>query len=269
MCLAAQGRTEEALREAQLSVALAPTSGLIAFSFSQVLVQTGHFDEAIAQHSAAVQLQPNAAPAHNSLGLSLAKAGRDADAIHHYRRAIALQPGFIDAYLNLAMAHANRGETGDALALTMHSIGIRETPENKTLFTGLVSGISIDRDEPELRRVLIRALEQGWTAPNAIATACIGLIRHGPARGAITRAAQTWPARLPAAELFGPEGLAALNDPLLLALMSRTVVGDVDLEKFLAACRFALLETTGAALPDESAALLEFACALARQCFFN
>src|SRR4029077_19017332 len=167
------------------------------------------------------------------------------------------------------MTHSNRGETGDALALTMHSIGIRESPENKTLFAGLVSGISIDRDEPELRRFLIRALEHAWTAPHAIATACIGLIRHGPARGMITRAVQAWPARLPPAELFGGAGLAALNDPLLLALMSRTVVGDAELEKFLAACRFALLETAEAALSDESAALLELAGALARQCFIN
>jgi len=269
LALWALDRRDEAARHWARAVKLNPNFAEARLNLGNALREERRFDEAIAQHSAAVQLQPNAAPAHNSLGLSLAKAGRDADAIHHYRRAIALQPGFIDAYLNLAMAHANRGETGDALALTMHSIGIRETPENKTLFAGLVSGISIDRDEPELRRVLIRALEQGWTAPNAIATACIGLIRHGPARGAITRAAQTWPARLPAAELFGPEGLAALNDPLLLALMSRTVVGDAELEKFLAACRFALLETAGAALPDESATLLELACALARQCFIN
>ena len=87
-----------------------------------------------------LQLQPQSAAAHNSLGLSLARAGRDADAIHHYGRAIALQPDLIDAYLNLAMSHSNRGNTGEALALTMRSIDIRATPENKALFAGLVSG---------------------------------------------------------------------------------------------------------------------------------
>jgi SAM-dependent methyltransferase len=268
LALWALDRRDEASRHWARAVKLNPNFAEARLNLGNALREERRFDEAIVQHSVAVQLQPNSALAHNSLGLSLAKAGRDADAIDHYRRAIALQPAFIDTYLNLAMAHSDRGETGEALALTMHSIGIRETPENKTLFVGLVSGISIDRDEPELRRFLIRALEQDWTAPNAIATGCLGLIRHGPARGPITRAAQIWPARLPAAELFGPAGLAAFNDPLLLALMSRTVVGNPDLEKFLAACRFTVLETAGAA-PSEDDAPLQLACALARQCFIN
>jgi Flp pilus assembly protein TadD/2-polyprenyl-3-methyl-5-hydroxy-6-metoxy-1,4-benzoquinol methylase len=252
------------------AVALKPNFAEARLNLGNALREERRFDEAIAQHSAALQLQPQSAMAHNSLGLSLAKAGRDDDAIPHYRRAIALQPGLVDAYLNLAMSHSNRGETGEALALTMRSIDIRETPENKALFAWLVSGIAVDRDEPELRRFLIRALERGWTAPGAFAPVCIGLIRHGPASALMTRAAQAWPARLPAAELFGPPGLAGLNDPLLQALMARTVVGDADLEKFLAACRFALLESAETAPSDDvGEALLDVASALACQCFIN
>ncbi len=243
LALWALGRRAEASGHWARAVALNPNFAEARLNLGNALREQGRFDEAIAQHSATVQLQPQSAPAHNSFGLSLAKAGRDEEAIRHYGRAVALQPGFIDAYLNLAMAHANRGETGDALAVTMHSISVRETPENKALFASLVSGISIDRDEPDLRRFLIRALEQGWTAPGAFAPVCIGLIRHGPASALITRAVQAWPGRLPAPELFGSAGLAVLADPLLQALMARTVVGDADLEKFLAACRFALLET--------------------------
>jgi Flp pilus assembly protein TadD/2-polyprenyl-3-methyl-5-hydroxy-6-metoxy-1,4-benzoquinol methylase len=266
LALWALDRRGEASSHWARAVALNPNFAEARLNLGNALREQRRFDEAIAQHGAAVQLQPQSAPAHNSLGLSLAKAGRDDEAIPHYGRAIALQPGFIDAHLNLAMSHANRGETGDALATTMRSIEIRQTPENKALFAWLVSGIALDRDEPELRRVLIRALEEGWTAPGAFAPACIGLIRHGPAGALITRAAQAWPERLPVAELFGSAGLAGLNDPLLLALMARTVVGDADLEKFLAACRFALLETAETAPSDDA---LEVASALARQCFIN
>src|SRR2546423_9930168 len=270
LALWALNRREQASRHWARAVALNPSFAVARLNLGNALREARHFNEAIVQHSAAVQLQPQSAAAHNSLGLSLAKAGRDDDAIHHYGRALALQPGFIDAYLNLAMSHANRGETGDALALTMHSIEIRETSDNKSVFAGLVSGIAIDRDEPELRRFLLRALEQSWTAPTAFAPACIGLIRHGPARALITRAVHAWPARLSVAELFGAAGLAALNDQLLLALMARTVVGDADLEKFLAACRFALLETAEGAIPDNSQdTVLEIASTLARQCFIN
>jgi len=270
LALWALDRREEASGHWERAVALNPNFAEARLNLGNALREARRFDEAIAQHSAAVQLQPHSAPAHNGLGLSLAKAGRDDDAIQHYGRALALQPGFIDAYLNLAMSHANRGDTGEALAATMRSIEIRETPENKAMFVWLVSGIAVDRDDTYLRRFLTRALEQGWTAPNALAPVCMGLIRHGPASALIARAALAWPARLPAEELFGSLGLAALNDPLLLALMARTVVGDADLEKFLAACRFVLLESAEAAGPgDDGGALLDAASALARQCFIS
>src|SRR5205807_3958058 len=129
------------------------------------------FEEAIAQHSAAVELQPQSAAAHNSLGLSLAKAGRDDEAIRHYGRAIALQPGLIDAYLNLAMSHFSQGRAHDAVAITMRSIDVRETPENKTLFAQFVYGLSIVRDDLTLRRFLTRALAEGWSGPGAFAPA--------------------------------------------------------------------------------------------------
>ncbi|MEA2870152.1 MAG: hypothetical protein QOH67_128 [Hyphomicrobiales bacterium] len=267
LALWALNRREEACRHWTRAVKLNPNFAQARLNLGNALRKERRFIEAIAQHSALVQLQPQSAAAHNSLGLSLAKAGRDEDAIHHYGRALALQPDFIDATLNLAISHSNRGNTGEALALTMRSIDIRETPENKTLFAGLVIGIAVERDEPELRRFLLRALEQGWSAPSAFAPACIGLIRNGPMRSLIARAAQAWPARLPGAELFGAVG-PALNDSLLQALMTRTAIADSDLEKFLAACRFALLEAAEAA-PSDDAALLDVACALARQCFIN
>jgi hypothetical protein len=133
----------------------------------------------------------------------------------------------------------------------------------------LVSGFLLDRDNEPLRRMLTRALTQGWGAPVQFSPTAIALIRHSPMRPLIDRAAEAWPARLSAAEL-GQQELAALRDPLLQALMQSTAVHDPALEKFLAACRFALLEIAEAAPPDEiDEALLSSVCALARQCFIN
>ena len=152
----------------------------------------------------------------------------------------------------------------------MRSIAVRETPENKTQFARLVSGIAIDRDDPQLRRLLTRALTEGWGTTSEIAPACLAVVRHGPASALIARAVEAWPARLPAAELLGPAGIAALNDPLLRGPMDSAVLYDADIEKFLAACRAALLETAEATLPDDAGdELLGIASALARQCFIN
>ena len=216
-----------------------------------------------------LKLQPQSPLAHNSLGLSLAKAGRHDEAIPHYARAIALQPLLIDAYLNLAMSHVNRGQIGDAIAVVIRSIEARDTPANRELLARLVSGFLLNHDNEPLRRTLTRALAEGWTAPTPFSPTAIALIRHSPVRPLIDRAAEAWPARLPATEL-GRQELVALRDPLLRALMQSTVVHDPALEKFLAACRFALLEIAeGAPTPEIEDELLDTACALARQCFIN
>lgn len=266
----ALNRRQEALDHWKRAVALNPSFAPARLNLGNALREEGRIAESIVQLSAALQIQPQAAPIQNSLGLSLAKAGREDEAIPHYTRAIALQPTFIDPYLNLAMAHANRGEAGPAVEVMIRSLAIRETPENKTLFTRLVSGIAIDRDDPGLRRLLTRALAEDWGAPAEIAPACMALARHGPARSLIGRAVEAWPARLPAAELLRPEGLAALNDPLLLGPMESAVLYDGDIEKFLAACRFALLETAEATPPGDAGDILTgVASAVARQCFIN
>jgi tetratricopeptide (TPR) repeat protein/SAM-dependent methyltransferase len=262
-------RQADAIRHWVRAIALNPNFAQARLNLGNALRERGRYDDSIAQLRAAQQLQPQSPLVHNSLGLSLAKAGRHDEAMPHYTRAIALQPLLIDAYLNLAMSHANRGQIGDAIAVVIRSIEARETPENRELLARLVSGFLLDRDNEPLRRLLTRALTEGWTAPAPFSPTAIALIRHSPVRPLIDRAAEAWPTRLPATAL-GRQELGALRDPLLRALIQSTAVHDPALEKFLAACRFALLEIAEAAPPDTiEDELLDTACALARQCFIN
>jgi SAM-dependent methyltransferase/Flp pilus assembly protein TadD len=263
LALSALGRRREAADHWARAAALNPNHAAARLNLGNALREEGRFDEAIAQHRAAAQLWPQSAPAHNSLGLSLARAERHEEAIAHYDRAIALQPGFIEPYLNLALAYRALGRMDHALGVTMHSLGIHDTPEGRTMFVRLVTGLQVEADSAALRGFLLRALEEGWTAPALLAPACIALIRHGPATALIGRAVEAWPARpdLPASDL------AQASDLLLQALMTVTVVCNAELEKFLAACRLTLLQTAETAPPDD--ALLGFACALAHQCFNN
>ena len=266
LALWALGRHAQAVAHWRRAVALNPDFAAARLNLGNALRDEGRLDEAITQHRSAVRLWPQAPPAHNSLGLSLARAGQHGEAIPHYSRAIALQPGFIDAYLNLAVSHLARGETGAALAATMRSLDIRDMPENRAMFVRLAAGLREVGEDATLRRFLTRALSEGWGAPAMLAPAALALIRHGALAPLIARATQAWPERVPGAALFGPAGLASVNDPLLLALLDATVVCDAGLEKFHAACRFALLEAAEAARDD---ALPGIGCALARQCFIN
>ena len=99
------------------------------------------------------------------------------------------------------------------------------------------------------------------------------IIKKNPGVGeSIARATNAWPRRPPADELWGASGLAAAcEDQLLRCLLESTPIWDIEMERFLTAARFALLQHAAAdtASAAVEAPVLGFYCALARQCFIN
>jgi 2-polyprenyl-3-methyl-5-hydroxy-6-metoxy-1,4-benzoquinol methylase/Flp pilus assembly protein TadD len=265
LALSALGRRGESVGHWERTLAINPNHAAARLNLGNVLREDGRIGEAIAQHEAALRLWQ--APAtHNSLGLSLAGAARHDEAIVHFSRAIAMQSAFPEPYLNLAASLFATGRAADALGPAIRALELREGPESRALFVRIVRELPAHTESPALRGLLVRALDEGWTAPAVLAPACIALILNGPAAALIARAAQMWPERLPAATLCEPDGLAALDDPLLQSLMRVTVVANAALEAFLTACRFALAESAGTARDNIP---LPFAFALAQQCFNN
>jgi 2-polyprenyl-3-methyl-5-hydroxy-6-metoxy-1,4-benzoquinol methylase len=97
---------------------------------------------------------------------------------------------------------------------------------------------------------------------------CATLVAVLPPLGeAIRSTIAAWPRRLPAEQLLGRSGLAAIaGDPLLLCLLQSVPVRDVALERTLTSLRAALLAGAGDRI---EASVLAFCCALAKQCFIN
>ena len=90
-----------------------------------------------------------------------------------------------------------------------------------------------------------------------------------PLGEALRRQAAAWPKRLSEHELFGDAGVAAIaGNPLLQQLMQSIPVQDIAFERLLTSLRSLLLTRTtpGQTIPDT---VLDFACALAKQCFIN
>ena len=248
LALSALGRRREAADHWARAVALNPNHAAARLNLGNALREEGRFDEAIAQHRAAAQLWPQSAPVHNSLGLSLARAGRHDEAIAHYDRAIRLQPGFHRA-LSQPRARLFARSAGSIRRSTSPCTASVSAKRRRAaaMFVRLVTGLPIDADNAALRGFLLRALDEGWTAPALLAPACIGLIRHGPASALIARAVA---------------GLAGASRGIVRVGPrpgERSAAADADdasrwcatpaLEKFLAACRFALLQAAETA-PD-------------------
>src|SRR5262245_4603603 len=101
---------------------------------------------------------------------------------------------------------------------------------------------------------------------------CAMLVAVNPAIGdGMKRAAAAWPRRLPARDLLGPSGVAAIaGDSVLDHVLQATTVRDVDLERLLTSIRLEVLraapEAAGAGVEDT---ILGFCSALAKQCFIN
>lgn len=99
---------------------------------------------------------------------------------------------------------------------------------------------------------------------------CSTLIALLPPLGeALRRQAAAWPQQLSEQELFGDAGIAAIAaNPLLQRLMQSIPVQDVAFERLLTSLRASLLKsaTRGQTMSDP---VLQFACALADQCFIN
>ena len=199
-----------------------------------IAMQRGLIDEAVGYLRRAAEARPDIAIGHHSLGKALAAAVRPDAAAVAFERAVALQPDFAEAHKDLGVMVMALGRLKEASGHFARALQL--VPQLAENFDDTVST----------------------------------LVRVNPALGeGVARTTAAWPERVPANELLDVAGWAAIaDDPMLLGVLTTTPVRDLPLERFLTSVRAALLERV-ASLPDVDERLLEFCCALARQCFNN
>ena len=268
-----QGNLDAAATQLERAISIDPNFADAFCNLGNVLLAQGRLDEAAQHYVRAIDLQPDLAGAHNNLGIVLAARGRFEEAGRRFQAALACKPDFIDAYRNLARVFLSLGQSDNALGAVRRALAVAETREIKSLFVQCAKALAVPPDVEDFRALLIRALSEPWGRPHDLAAVAAGAIKQDLAlRACIRRVLAHWPRRLPAGELLGPDGLAAISgNRLLQCLLEAAPVADIDLERLLTSLRSAMLETAAGAdasfVADESAS--RFACALARQCFLN
>jgi 2-polyprenyl-3-methyl-5-hydroxy-6-metoxy-1,4-benzoquinol methylase len=129
------------------------------------------------------------------------------------------------------------------------SLRIAETDDNKALFVRLASAQQVIGNDADLRALVTRAVTEGWERASDLAPLAVTLVKHGNAIRS---------------------GTAALADePLLRWLLTSGAVCDEELERFLTRARKTLLGIAENNSGTMDGIYLDFACALARQCFIN
>lgn len=263
-----QGKLDDAMSSFRRTLALNPAHDEATGNLGTVLFAMGRLDEAVATFEAERQAKPTSLTALNSLGIVYWQLGRLGEAEACYRRILEIAPGNGDALDRLAGVLLGQGKSNEALDTVGHSLHLRETPQNRTLFCDIVRPLRWGADNAALRQLLTRALLAPWTRPERLAVTVASMVRRGEGTGAmIAKAVASWPTPLSARDLFGDSGLQALNDDhLLLALLTTAQNTDLALERFFTLARRALLEEQSDAQDDSG---LAFRCALAQQCFIN
>ncbi len=267
-----QGRLADAARCYERASALNPNSAAARVNLANVLSEQGRWDAAVAAYRQALALEPNHAEAQHRLGTALMAQGKAAEAIAPFEATIALRPDLTAGYEGLSAACLTVGKLDLAVHTIARSLELKDTPEARTLFAQCVKSVRFTAPNERLRKLVSRALAEGWARPRELDKVCISLVKLNPiVADGIARATAAWPALLPGAQLLGTSELAALNaDELLACLLQCDPVADTDLEVLLTNIRHVML--TGAEGGSNQAAdegSLKFFAAVARQCFIN
>ncbi len=182
-----------------------------------------------------------------------------------------VDPKLIEALLAQGWRLLGEMREAEATELAIRLVRLQETEETKTFFVDCVRRWKFFPGADQIRDVIARALREAWARPHELFNITKGILKSDTIVGtAIQRAVAAWPRRLALHELLGPTGLAQIAaDPLLLALLERSTVFDLELERFLTSLRSALLEVITHDRDHQSKHILELCCALGRQCFIN
>jgi tetratricopeptide (TPR) repeat protein/2-polyprenyl-3-methyl-5-hydroxy-6-metoxy-1,4-benzoquinol methylase len=237
--------------------------------------QGRRYDEAAACFRSLIAVKPNFVPAHHGLGSALAAAGRLEEAIAPFEQAVVLTPAdaappapaAADVLLALGNLYARLGRTEEAVKRFERAVQLR--PDFAQAHNDCGAMLLAQGRVKEASAQFVKALQLAPELLEDTSAVLAMLLRLNPGLGdALARATAAWPARVPAQELFGPAGLAAVaEDALLRCVLESAPARFVELERLLTSMRAAVLKATAEGDGDES--LLRLACALARQCFVN
>ncbi len=288
------GRLDEALADLNEALAIKPDFPAALNNRGQVRRAMGHARAALDDYDSALAVLPDDATLHNNRGNALWDMEQLDEALDAYASALTVRPGYAEALCNQGQVQLELGRREDAIASLRQAVAAGPEHSDSWLALGnaLVAGGALGEAQgcyqkaasrPALENLALLLLAQGdaraalqvikplLAAPDQgqigkIFADCIAGLDGGDTdlRGLLETALNApWArpgdlVRAAARFLLDPP---SPNDPLLQALLCAAPNVDLALERFLTRARHELL----AGELDN----VEFAAALARQCFIN
>lgn len=247
------------------AIALKPDFIDAHINLGNILKLLGRLDEAAACYRRVIGINPGLASAHYNLANVLLDKGDNDAAIEAYRRALSIDRNYLAAWLGYALALKQQGKPQEALAMVCQILERAAVDDAKSIFADCCASLGHYQPIPGLRKHLIAALSEPWTRARNLARFADAAMRcEGPLAGLYKRA--TADGR--GFDLLPDELQSVASDPLLRAVLENASIASPELECIVIGARRTLLAM---AARDEAVdgALLELACAIARQCFIS
>jgi tetratricopeptide (TPR) repeat protein len=130
-----RNRIDEAVRELEQTVLLAPDIAWYRNSLALAYRAQGRLDRAVAEFKRSVQLDPASANGYVNLSATYRIRGRLADAIAVGRQAVEIAPNSAAAHVNLAIAYKDAGALAEAEKQFDTAIGL--DPDSPEAYNGL------------------------------------------------------------------------------------------------------------------------------------
>jgi len=268
------GMFQDALSSFDRALNLMPRYPNALCNRGNALKSMRRYDDALASYNRALSFAPNHLAALINRGNLLQDMGQDQDALANYEAALTIQPNAANVLCNYSHLQHRLGNIPAALQAAIRALAIEESLNTKSTFFAVVKGLAIEYDDKnDIIPLIMRAMSEPWGPPHNLVPTIITAIRQTPSiKRCIERSTIAWPSKLTLENLFADGDLLDVveNKPLLCLLESAPACS-IELEKFLTLARFALLQhslisdSSGPSYPD----LLNFYCALAKQCFLN
>ena len=263
------GRNEEALSALERAIAQRNDYiGALVNSFV-LLRQMGRLEQAIAVTQRVLELEPDNHLAHATLGIGLQGVGQLSEAEASYRRALAFNPDYDEAKVNLASLLEATGRAPEAVLLRFELVGNESgNAQLRRNLAETLKGIVLTNATDKGRKQLL-SLCMDDNLFNSIVPSINGITQNDSGFQFLQDIARR---DEDADATLDPAVAAFLRDPLLPTALPRMTIADAAMEEVLTYLRRRILlryKPESGLRSVDSDVPEEFACALARQCFFS
>ena len=264
-CLVELGKFNEAINCYRRSIELDPCYAQAHNNLGVIFEKIGNYEEALQSFDAAIKNFPEFPQALNNKALILRRKKQHEDAAALFIQAIKLSPEYAEAHNNLGVTLLDLGNHGDALKNFKKALELR--PEYEEAYRNLgvsLQGILFEKPAPGFDQIITKMLDLGvCVRPLDIAPAAISLLKFYPVIQELCS--------YEGEGKWGKPMIDMLNHlskiPLLLRLMSVTLITDISLEFGLKNLRADIAKNLFELPISEN--ILAFQTALALQCFNN